>query len=89
MFASFSIITGTASAAPAVPEEAVVYEGDEARVWVAQEGGRIGLRQVRTGRVADGMVEIVEGLSPGENVVTSGTLFIDRAVKRSMEQAVN
>jgi len=25
------------------------------------------------------MVEVLEGLKPGEKVVTSGTLFIDRA----------
>lgn len=87
MFASFSIITGGESAAPAVPEGAVVYEGDQARVWVAQGDGKIALRQVRTGRVAGGMVEIVAGLEPEENVVTSGSLFIDRAVKRSLEQA--
>jgi hypothetical protein len=31
---------------------------------------------------ADGMVEILEGLSPGEKVVTSGALFIDRAKQR-------
>lgn len=85
MFASFSIATGSESAAPAVPEEAVVYEGRTARVWVAGQGGRIALRQVTPGRVTEGMVEIVKGLASGEQVVTSGTLFIDRAIRRSTD----
>jgi membrane fusion protein, heavy metal efflux system len=78
MFANFNIITGEAATAPAVPQSAIVYEGDAARVWVAGDGTVMG-RSVRTGRIADGMVEILAGLSEGEKVVTSGALFIDRA----------
>lgn len=85
MFANFSILTGQGASSPAVPREAVVYEGDAARVWVVGEADRIALRQVRTGRSGDGMVEIVNGLAAGERVVTSGTLFIDRAVKRAAD----
>ena len=80
MFARFSIATGGDSAAPAVPETAVVYEGDTARVWVAQND-TIASRQIQVGRVVDGMVEVVAGLQPGEKIVTSGTLFIDRAAR--------
>jgi cobalt-zinc-cadmium efflux system membrane fusion protein len=79
MFASFSIITGEAATAPAVPQHAIVYEGDTARVWVAGEDGTIVARPVRVGQIANGMVEILAGLSEGERVVTSGALFIDRA----------
>lgn len=81
MFASFSIVTGDESAAPAVPERAVVYEGDTARVWVAMKSDVIASRQIRTGRTMNGMVEVLAGLEPGEKIVTSGTLFIDRAAK--------
>ena len=79
MFANFSIITGEAQTAPAVPQSAIVYEGDTARVWVAGDDGTIAARSVRTGQIADGTVEILAGLSPGEKIVTSGALFIDRA----------
>jgi len=34
-----------------------------------------------TVRTTDGMVEVRAGLSPGEKVVTSGTVFIDRAAR--------
>jgi len=79
MFANFSIITGEAETAPAVPQRAIVYEGDAARVWVVEDDGEIAARSIRTGRIADGIVEVLAGLSPGEKVVTSGALFIDRA----------
>ena len=46
---------------------------------MADEDGTIAGRSVRIGQIADGMVEILEGLSPGAKVVTSGALFIDRA----------
>jgi cobalt-zinc-cadmium efflux system membrane fusion protein len=79
MFANFSIITGEAATAPAVPQSAIVYEGDTARVWVADPDGTVAARPVRVGQVADGMVEILAGISEGDKVVTSGALFIDRA----------
>jgi membrane fusion protein, heavy metal efflux system len=81
MFANFSIITGEASSAPAVPQSAVVYEGERARVWVAGEGDTLALREIRTGRISEGTVEVLAGLSAGEKVVTSGTVFIDRAAR--------
>ena len=79
MFASFRIITSEDSPAPGVPEMAVVYEGDTAHVWVARDDGRIALRPIRAGRTMNGMVEVLDGLKSGEKIVTSGTLFIDRA----------
>jgi len=81
MFATFSIITGQAATVPAVPEAAVVYEGQTARVWVAGKDKTVGLRQIRPGRIQDGMVEVLADLQPGESVVTSGSLFIDRAAQ--------
>jgi membrane fusion protein, heavy metal efflux system len=79
MFASFSIITGNTETAPAVPQSAIVYEGDTTRVWVAADDGTIAVRSIRIGQIANGMVEVLDGLSQGEKVVTSGALFIDRA----------
>jgi membrane fusion protein, heavy metal efflux system len=79
MFATFNIFTGSAETAPAVPQSAIVFEGESARVWVAGDDGTLASRSVRLGRSADGMVELLSGLSPGEKVVTSGSLFIDRA----------
>lgn len=79
MFATFTIVTGAAADSAAVPQSAIVYEGETARVWVAQDDGTVAARAVTIGRTSDGMVEIRSGLSPGEKVVTRGALFIDRA----------
>jgi cobalt-zinc-cadmium efflux system membrane fusion protein len=81
MFATFSLVTGGTTAAVGVPEDAVVYEGDTARVWVAHPEHRLELRQIRAGQTSHGTVEVLSGLTAGEQVVTSGALFIDRASK--------
>jgi len=82
MFASFSIITdNNTTTSMAIPEEAIIYEGDKAHVWVAQDDKLIGSRQIHVGRNSDGEVEVTDGLKLGEKVVTSGSLFIDRAAK--------
>ena len=79
MFANFSIIVGNSVDSPAVPEEGVVYEGETARVWVAGKDKTLSLRQIRPGWLQDGMVQVLDGVKAGEQVVTSGSLFIDRA----------
>jgi cobalt-zinc-cadmium efflux system membrane fusion protein len=80
MFANFSITTGKDSVAPAVPQIGVVYEGDSARVWLAHDDQTLQVQPVKVGRVQNGMVEILDGVKAGDKVVTSGALFIDRAV---------
>jgi cobalt-zinc-cadmium efflux system membrane fusion protein len=79
MFASFRILTSEGTQAPAVPASAVVYEGDSAHVWVLQSAEVLAIRPIRTGRASDGLVEVLDGLQPGERVVTRGSLFIDRS----------
>jgi membrane fusion protein, heavy metal efflux system len=78
MFANFRIVTGDAAESPAVPEAAVVYEGNAAHVWVVASEGLLAYRAIRIGRSNDGLVEVLEGLKPGERVVTKGGLFIDQ-----------
>jgi cobalt-zinc-cadmium efflux system membrane fusion protein len=79
MFANFRILTSEASESPAVPQSAVVYEGAAAHVWVVAADGLLSLRNIRTGRRNDGLIEVLEGLKPGESIVTKGGLFIDQA----------
>jgi membrane fusion protein, heavy metal efflux system len=81
MFADFTLLTGGASSVVAAPEDAVIYEADTARVWVARPDGLLELRQIKTGMTQNGLVEVVSGLAAGERIVTSGALFIDRAAK--------
>jgi membrane fusion protein, heavy metal efflux system len=79
MFANFSITTGQDATEPAVPQSAIVYEGDQARVWAAEKDNTLALHLVKIGRTQDGLVEILSGLAAGGKVVDKGTVFIDRA----------
>jgi cobalt-zinc-cadmium efflux system membrane fusion protein len=79
MFATLTIVTSADSMAPAVPERAIIYEGDQARVWILRDSHDAGLRLVRLGRSLDGRVEVLGGLAVGDQVITRGALFIDRA----------
>ena len=79
MFATFTIVTGKPQPSPAVPLAAIVYEGATAHVWVARPDGGIEARVVTLGLTNGDNAQVVEGLVPGEEVVTRGALFIDRA----------
>jgi membrane fusion protein (multidrug efflux system) len=64
--------------APVVPEEALMPEGRRHFVMVVdpQDGNRIARREIRIGARRPGEVEVVEGLEPGELVVTQGQLRV-------------
>ena len=81
MFARFRIISGPANGpSAAVPDRAIVYEGANAHVWLANDADKtLTLRQIKVGREVDGVVQVLDGLKPGDQVVTSGAVFIDRA----------
>lgn len=81
MFATFHILTGETSVSPGVPKHAIVFEGANAHVFVADKDSNIMLRPIEIGRTNDDLVEVTSGLKAGEKVVTSGALFIDRALE--------
>jgi cobalt-zinc-cadmium efflux system membrane fusion protein len=81
MFASVKILTGESDTAIAVPRDAIIYEGEAARVWVVRDRDHekaIELRRIKVGLTNGNMVEVVDGLAPSDRVVTKGSLFIDR-----------
>jgi membrane fusion protein, heavy metal efflux system len=80
MYASVSIFTDEGDSWPAIPRNAVIYEGNAARVWVAHDDDKtIERRPITPGMIDGRMIQVLEGLRPGEKVVTKGSLFIDRA----------
>jgi cobalt-zinc-cadmium efflux system membrane fusion protein len=79
MLAAFDILDRDAVEAPAVPQSAVIYEGDQARVWRADAHGNVSRRLVQVGRIRDGYAEIIKGLSAGDRIVAGGALFLDQA----------
>lgn len=78
MFASVSIQVGAAATSPAVPRNALIYEGPVARVWIAHPDKTAELRRVTPGITDGDQVQIVQGLQGGEEVVVRGALFIDQ-----------
>jgi cobalt-zinc-cadmium efflux system membrane fusion protein len=84
MLATFDIDTGAAVPIIAVPLNAVVFEGADAHVWVADPAHKtLALRQISVGADFHGMIEVRRGLRAGESIVTSGAVFIDRTLSGS------
>jgi cobalt-zinc-cadmium efflux system membrane fusion protein len=83
MFASVTIYSASDHPAIGVPKQALIYEGDQVRLWVAHEDKSIELRQIKTGLTNGNLVEVRGNLKPGERIVTKGSLFIDRAASGS------
>lgn len=83
MFASVTIYAAGDRPAAAVPRQALIYEGDRAHVWVARDDQSIELRRIATGLINGDLVEAQSNLSPGERIVTKGSIFIDRAASGS------
>jgi len=63
--------------AVAVPLTAVLPTGTQDIVFVNRGDGRFLPRAVRVGLRGDSLIEIVEGLRPGEEVVASATFLLD------------
>ncbi|MBR1127082.1 efflux RND transporter periplasmic adaptor subunit [Bradyrhizobium iriomotense] len=83
MFANVTIYSAGDRAAPAVPKQALIYEADKVRLWVAREDKSVELREIKTGLINGNLVEVTSNLKPGEQIVTKGSLFIDRAASGS------
>jgi len=80
MFASFTIQRrGSGVSGLLVPADAVIHEGDTARVWVLGPHNLLRAREVRVGDSVGGLDKITGGLSPGERIVTAGALFVNEA----------
>lgn len=71
MFVNVRVVLGKREDAVLVPEAAVQYQGTQAHLFIV-EGDQARRRHVRVGERRAGVVEIVEGLSAGEQVVTAG-----------------
>ncbi|HYQ46196.1 MAG TPA: efflux RND transporter periplasmic adaptor subunit [Polyangiaceae bacterium] len=75
MYASVSLSSDLAPCVQ-VPATAVVYTGPRRLVFVDLGQGRFRPQEVRLGTEANGMYEVISGLSPGDRVATSGVFLI-------------
>lgn len=77
MYATAKITADPTSDAILVPREAVIDTGTRQIAFVAMPEGRFQPRKVRMGQRGEELVQILEGLAPGESVVTSGQFLMD------------
>jgi len=71
MFMTVELVVANRPQAVLVPEEALVPEGARQFVFVVSDGRAV-RTEVRLGTRTPGLVEVLDGLSPGQVVVTAG-----------------
>jgi membrane fusion protein, heavy metal efflux system len=79
MFANFRITTNESLDGTAVPIGAVIREGETPTVWIAAGPRQFRRRTVQLGLEQDGLVQVIAGLRPGEQVVADGAVFLSNA----------
>lgn len=60
-----------------VPRDAVIYAGEHQYVYVVSGSERFEPRIVRTGMEIEARIQVLEGLSAGDRVVTRGSFMLD------------
>ncbi len=76
MAATVRLGVGSRSQALTVPRSAIVEEGDARKLYVAEDGGKFEERTVVLGRSQGDFVEILEGVSVGDRVVSKGAFVL-------------
>jgi cobalt-zinc-cadmium efflux system membrane fusion protein len=76
MFATVRIPVAGGRSATVIPAEAVQRIGDQSVAFVSHGGGRFEQRLLKLGETSEGLVEILEGLSPGTRVVSEGSFVL-------------
>ena len=77
MYAEAEIDTGSGQQVLVVPDSAVIDSGERQVIIVDKGEGRFEPRKVQLGRRGAGYVEIKDGVTEGESVVTSANFLID------------
>ena len=81
MFAKVKLFTVDYSGYPAIPQDALTENSDEYFLFVVKEDSTVTKRKVLRGQNVDGYVQILEGLTAGEVVVTEGMLTLYEGAK--------
>jgi len=78
MYVNVRLKSETVKDALAIPAESVLYSGEKQTVFIALDGGKFEPRPVKVGIQDDnGMIEIKQGVLPGDRVVTSAQFLLD------------
>jgi len=87
MFSRVSVIVEQRDEAVVIPEQAIVPQGDQISVYRIIDNKAVAT-PIKLGLRSFGKVEVVEGLQPGETIITAGQLKVqDGSVVRVLEPA--
>src|SRR5205085_10146234 len=92
MYATVDILSEPTPPAPVVPREAIIDTGTRQVAFVAEEGGHFQPRLLKLGiSGSDGLVQVLSGLAPGDQVVTSGQFLLDSEsrMKEAIQKHLN
>jgi len=81
MFANVILFSDPQKNAVVVPSESIVRSGNREQVFVVRAPGKFEPREVIIGVSASGLTQILEGVNPGDQVVTSSQFLIDSESK--------
>src|SRR5437667_9211148 len=85
MFVTVSFATGSGERVTLVPRGAVQTIGERSVVYVPADGdeGKFIERPVKLGTARGNLVQVLEGIKPGEKVVTDGSFFLRGEANRT------
>jgi len=85
MFVAMSLETGSSQRVTVVPQAAVQAIGDRTVVYTPVEGeeAKFTERPVKLGPARGNLVQVLEGIKPGEKVVTDGSFFLRGEASRT------
>ena len=81
MFAKVKLYTSLYSGEIVVPSDAVVSDDEYSYVFVIDENSIAEKRNVKTGKLIDAKIQILEGLYAGEKVIVEGMLSVSDGIK--------
>jgi len=81
MFADVTIHAGRQVDAIVVPSQAVVRSGNKEQVFVVRGPGKFEPREVKLGISSGGVIQVLQGVKVGEEVVVSALFLIDSESK--------
>ena len=82
MFGSVDVVTNTRTGRVVIPESAIVHEGEKHYVFIKKDAGTFHREAVTIREGARGLVEIIKGVNPGDEVVVKGS-FVLKSIARS------
>ncbi len=77
MYATVKIASPVVVHAVAVPDQAIIRSGERNIAVIALGGGYFDPREIKLGVMAEGYVQVLEGIKEGEKIVVSSQFLID------------